>query len=261
MTASMILEHLSLVVAALIFAVLAGVPLGILCHFYPAARKIVLRVVDLIQTTPALALLGIIMVFIGPGKPTVIVGLALYSLLPIVRNTCLGLDQVPEHLIEAGRGMGMTRTYRLVHVEIPIAAPIIFTGIRIAAVNAIGTAVFASFVGGGGLGSVITTGIRAGAAALWGDTAQLPEVEITRPDTILGTNTKTCMQAGLYYTFLGGVERTIRQFRKELGGEDFKVITTGGLGRVFENDTELIDVYDPDLIFKGMAHIYSRNVK
>ena len=108
---------------------------------------------------------------------------------------------------------------------------------------------------------VITTGIRAGAAALWGDTAQLPEVEITRPDTILGTNTKTCMQAGLYYTFLGGVERTIRQFRRELGGEDFKVITTGGLGRVFENDTELIDVYDPDLIFKGMAHIYSRNVK
>ena len=85
---------------------------------------------------------------------------------------------------------------------------------------------------------VITTGIRAGAAALWGDTAQLPEVEITRPDTILGTNTKTCMQAGLYYTFLGGVERTIRQFRKELGGEDFKVITTGGLGRVFANDTE-----------------------
>ena len=147
MTASMILEHLSLVVAALIFAVLAGVPLGILCHFYPAARKIVLRVVDLIQTTPALALLGIIMVFIGPGKPTVIVGLALYSLLPIVRNTCLGLDQVPEHLIEAGRGMGMTRTYRLVHVEIPIAAPIIFTGIRIAAVNAIGTAVFASLCG------------------------------------------------------------------------------------------------------------------
>lgn len=108
---------------------------------------------------------------------------------------------------------------------------------------------------------VITTGIRAGAAALWGDTAQLPEVEITRPETILGTNTKTCMQAGLYYTFLGGVERTISQFRKELGGKDFKVITTGGLGRVFAYDTELIDVYDPDLIFKGMAHIYARNVK
>lgn len=160
MTSTMILEHFSLVVAALLFAVLVGVPLGIVCYFYPSTRKVILRVVDLIQTTPALALLGIIMVILNPGKPTVIVGLALYSLLPIVRNTCLGLDQVPSYLIEAGKGMGMTRTYRLIHVEIPIAAPIIFTGIRIAAVNAIGTAVFASFVGGGGLGSYITTGIR-----------------------------------------------------------------------------------------------------
>ena len=160
MTSAMILEHLSLVVAALLFAILAGVPLGVLCYFYPAARKIVLRVVDLIQTTPALALLGIIMVITDPGKATVIIGLALYSLLPIVRNTCLGLDQVPAYLIEAGKGMGMTRMYRLIHVEIPLAAPIIFTGIRIAAVNAIGTAVFASSVGGGGLGSYITTGIR-----------------------------------------------------------------------------------------------------
>lgn len=160
MTFSMILTHLALVVAALVFAILAGVPLGILCYFYPSARRVVLRVVDLIQTTPALALLGIIMVFMGAGKPTVIVGLALYSLLPIVRNTHLGLSQVPEYLIEAGRGMGMTRMFRLLHVELPLAAPIIFTGIRIATVNAIGTAVFASFVGGGGLGSFITTGIR-----------------------------------------------------------------------------------------------------
>ena len=127
MTASMILEHLSLVVAALIFAVLAGVPLGILCHFYPAARKIVLRVVDLIQTTPALALLGIIMVFIGPGKPTVIVGLALYSLLPIVRNTCLGLQEVDPGVKEAARGMGMSKPYRVLMVEFPLAFPTVFT--------------------------------------------------------------------------------------------------------------------------------------
>lgn len=106
MTLSMILTHLALVVAALVFAILAGVPLGILCYFYPSARRVVLRVVDLIQTTPALALLGIIMVFMGAGKPTVIVGLALYSLLPIVRNTHLGLSQVPEYLIEAGPGHG-----------------------------------------------------------------------------------------------------------------------------------------------------------
>ena len=82
-----------------------------LSYFYPRAGKIILRVVDLIQTTPALALLGIIMVFMGAGKPTVIVGLALYSLLPIVRNTVLGLNQVPSALKEAATGMGMTRMY------------------------------------------------------------------------------------------------------------------------------------------------------
>ena len=160
MSAVMILDHISIVVASLLCAILAGVPLGVICYFYPAARRVILRVVDLIQTTPALALLGIIMVFLGAGKPTVITGLALYSLLPIVRNTCLGLDQVPDDLVEAAKGMGMTRLYRLAHVEMPMAAPIIFTGIRIAAVNAVGTAVFAAFVGGGGLGGVINTGIR-----------------------------------------------------------------------------------------------------
>ena len=160
MSAVMILDHISIVVASLLCAILAGVPLGVICYFYPAARRVILRVVDLIQTTPALALLGIIMVFLGAGKPTVITGLALYSLLPIVRNTCLGLDQVPDYLVEAAKGMGMTRLYRLAHVEMPMAAPIIFTGIRIAAVNAVGTAVFAAFVGGGGLGGVINTGIR-----------------------------------------------------------------------------------------------------
>ena len=160
MSAVMILDHISIVVASLLCAILAGVPLGVICYFYPAARRVILRVVDLIQTTPALALLGIIMVFLGAGKPTVITGLALYSLLPIVRNTCLGLDQVPDYLVEAAKGMGMTRLYRLAHVEMPMAAPIIFTGIRIAAVNPVGTAVFAACVGGGGLGGVINTGIR-----------------------------------------------------------------------------------------------------
>lgn len=149
-----------MVIVALLFALIAGVPLGVLSYFYPRAGKIILRVVDLIQTTPALALLGIIMVFMGAGKPTVIVGLALYSLLPIVRNTVLGLNQVPSALKEAATGMGMTRMYQLRRVEIPLAAPIIFTGVRIAAVNAIGTAVFAAMVGGGGLGNIINTGIR-----------------------------------------------------------------------------------------------------
>ena len=159
MTLSMILTHLALVVAALVFAILAGVPLGILCYFYPSARRVVLRVVDLIQTTPALALLGIIMVFMGRASPPSSWAWPLYSLLPIVRNTHLGLSQVPEYLIEVLPGHGHDPDVPPAPCGAPLAAPIIFTGIRIATVNAIGTAVFASFVGGG-LGSFITTGIR-----------------------------------------------------------------------------------------------------
>lgn len=107
---------------------------------------------------------------------------------------------------------------------------------------------------------LITTGIRTAAAALWGATAQLPEVEITKPRSILATGTKTAMQAGLYYNFLGGIERTIHQFHTEID-EDFRVVATGGLGRVFKDDIPQIDVYDPDLIFKGMALIYERNTR
>ena len=160
MTFPMIWSHLLIVLSALVIAVAVGVPLGLLSYLFPRLGKVILRVVDLIQTTPALALLGIIMIFLDPGKPTVMVGLALYSLLPIVRNTSLGLSQVPDYLKEAGTGMGMSRPYRLFRVEVPLAVPMLFTGIRIAAVNAIGTAVFASFVGGGGLGGVFYTAMR-----------------------------------------------------------------------------------------------------
>ena len=101
----MLRDHLSLVLAAMLLAVGLGVPLGLASYLYPKAGQVILRLVDLIQTTPALALLGVIMVAMGPGKPTVVVGLALYSLLPIVRNTSLGLSQVPAYLKEAGDGM------------------------------------------------------------------------------------------------------------------------------------------------------------
>jgi type III pantothenate kinase len=105
---------------------------------------------------------------------------------------------------------------------------------------------------------LISPGLQTAANSLVAGTAQLPEVEITRPDSILATGTKTAMQAGLYYNFLGGIERTISQFRKEID-QPFQVIATGGLGAVFKDDTDMIDIYDPDLIFKGMAIIYQLN--
>lgn len=103
----------------------------------------------------------------------------------------------------------------------------------------------------------IGVGIESGANALWGQTAQLPEVEIKKPRSVLGKNTQTAMQAGIFYQFLGGFEKTVEAFRKETG-QDFKVIATGGLGRVICEHTNQIDVYDPNLIFKGLKVIYEK---
>ena len=160
MTWSLICEHLFLVLAASLLSIAIGLPLGIWAYVSKTARPIILRAVDLLQTIPSLALLGIIMVFLDPGKLTVIIGITLYSLLPIVRNTCLGLQEMDPGVKEAARGMGMSKPYRVLMVDFPLAFPTVFTGIRIAVVNAIGTAVFAAFVGGGGLGGVITQAIR-----------------------------------------------------------------------------------------------------
>ena len=103
----------------------------------------------------------------------------------------------------------------------------------------------------------ITTGIGTAAAALASNTAQLPDGNLTRPKSILAANTKDAMQAGLYYDCLGGIERTITQFREELD-TDFKVVATGGMSRIF--DCPLIDIVDPTLIFTGRASIYAKNV-
>lgn len=160
MSLSLVLDHLLLVLIASLMSILSGLPLGILAYVFPKICKPILWLADLLQTIPTLALLGIIMIFLGPGKITVVVGITLYSLLPIVRNTYIGLQEVDPGVKEAARGMGMSKAYRILMVEFPLAFPTVFTGIRIAVVNAIGTAVFAAYVGGGGLGGIINQGIR-----------------------------------------------------------------------------------------------------
>lgn len=160
MNLSIVLEHLYIVLTSVLLTIIIGLPLGILAYMKNSVRSVILWTADILQTIPALALLGILMVFLGAGKPTVIIGLILYSLLPVVRNTYLGLKNIDPAIKEVATGMGMSRWYRLIHVEMPIAFPVIFTGIRIATVTAVGVAVFGTFVGGGGLGSVIYQGIR-----------------------------------------------------------------------------------------------------
>ena len=103
--------------------------------------------------------------------------------------------------------------------------------------------------------NVIMPGLEISAQALWQQAAKLPEIEIVKPQSILGRNTDTSMRAGVVYGYIGGAEYIIRKMKEEIGRDDIKVYATGGLGRVIYNETDMIDLYDPDLAFKGMKII------
>lgn len=105
--------------------------------------------------------------------------------------------------------------------------------------------------------AIIAPGMQTSAHALAGDTAQLPNVEIAKPTSVMATNTVASIQAGLYYTALGGLEKTIEVCREQIG-TPFTVVATGGFSSLFKGETELIDEFDPDLIFHGMNLIYKR---
>ena len=159
MNMNRVMQHLYLVSMAGGFTIVFGLLLGILTYMSTSIRPFILWTVDILQTIPVLALLGVIMVAFGASSTTVIIGIVLYSLLPVVRNTYTGLSDIDPALKEAAIGMGMTKIQRLRNVELQLAFPMILTGIRIAIVTSIGTAVFGAVVGGGGLGSVINRAI------------------------------------------------------------------------------------------------------
>jgi osmoprotectant transport system permease protein len=155
-------EHLLIVVVAVTIAIAAGVPLGTLAHRRRGAGGVALRITDAVQTIPSLAMFGFLipLPFIGGiGARPAIVALVLYSLLPIVRSTLVGLQRVDPHVTEAATAMGMTGRQLLWRVELPLATPTIVAGIRIAVVTAIGVATIAAAVGGGGLGTLIFRGV------------------------------------------------------------------------------------------------------
>lgn len=155
-------EHLLLVASALAVAVLLGVPLGIVLTRHPGARRWLLGFANIMQTIPSLALFGFLIPipFIGGiGKRTVIVALVLYALLPILRNTFVGIMNVDAAVCESAVAMGMTDGQLLRQVQIPLAAQNIMVGIRVATVTTIGTATIAAAIGGGGLGVFIFRGV------------------------------------------------------------------------------------------------------
>jgi osmoprotectant transport system permease protein len=155
-------EHLLLVLTAIVLAAAIGVPAGIWLTRRPGARRWLLGFANIMQTIPSLALLGFLIpipLIGGIGKRTAIVALVLYALLPILRNTFVGILGVEAAICESAVAMGMTDGQLLRQVQIPLAAPTIMAGIRVATVTTIGTATIAALIGGGGLGVFIFGGI------------------------------------------------------------------------------------------------------
>lgn len=168
-------KHVTLALGSLLAAMVVGLPLGILCHRVESLRAGVLNVLNIIQTIPSIALFGLLIAPLGwvathvPGAAALgirgigtapaFVALFLYSLLPVVANTVVGLAGVPRAANDAARGMGMTDRQRLFGVEFPLAFPVILTGIRIVLVQNIGLATIAALIGGGGFGVFVFQGV------------------------------------------------------------------------------------------------------
>jgi osmoprotectant transport system permease protein len=156
------LEHLWLVGISTLLAVLIGIPLGILITRWPALNKPVLGGANIIQTIPSLALFGFLLPapWIGARADRLaILALALYALLPLIRNTYVGIKGVDRAVVEAGRGMGMTGRQLLFQVELPLALGVIIAGVRVATVISVGLATIAAAIGAGGLGEYIFRGL------------------------------------------------------------------------------------------------------
>jgi osmoprotectant transport system permease protein len=156
---SLTARHLLLVGVSLGAAILIGVPLGLVLERRARSAEPVIRAVGVIQTLPGIALLAFMIPVLGIGMTPALVALALYSLYPIVRNTFTGVRDADPSAVDAARALGMTDLQILREVRLPLAAPVIMAGIRTAAVIDVGTATLAAFIGAGGLGEPIVSGL------------------------------------------------------------------------------------------------------
>jgi osmoprotectant transport system permease protein len=152
-------EHINLVAVSLLFASALAIPLGILIARFPTIRTLLLKAGSVSQTIPSLAMLALLVPVLGLGfMPTIIV-LIFYAIYPILRNTYTGLQNIPPEYLEAAEGLGFLSFQKLVYVELPLALPMIISGLRLATATTIGIATIAAFIGAGGLGDFITQGL------------------------------------------------------------------------------------------------------
>lgn len=153
-------EHIYISAIALLLGVIVAVPLGVVLTRFNKVADVVISIVTILQTVPSLALLALMIPLFGIGKLPAIVALFLYSLMPILRNTFIGMEGVDDKLVDAAKGMGMTNSQLVFQVELPQAAPVIMAGIRLSGVYVVAWATLASYIGGGGLGDFIFNGLN-----------------------------------------------------------------------------------------------------
>lgn len=155
----LLVEHIQISLLSIAIAMVIGLIIGIVISEYQKSSRIVIGIVNFIYTIPSISLLGFLIPLSGVGDTTAVIALTVYALLPMVRNTHTGLINVSPLLLEAATGMGSTRLQTLVKVRLPLAMPVIISGIRNMAVMTIALAGIASFIGAGGLGVAIYRGI------------------------------------------------------------------------------------------------------
>lgn len=160
------LQHLQISLIAIVAAMIIGLALGICISRYHRSSGIVLGLTNLIYTIPSIALFGFLIPFSGIGNTTAIIALTVYALLPMVRNTYTGITGIDREIIEAARGMGSTPFQILYRVQLPLAFPVILSGLRNMVVMTIALAGIAAFIGAGGLGVAIYRGITTNNATL-----------------------------------------------------------------------------------------------
>jgi osmoprotectant transport system permease protein len=154
--------HARLVALALVLAVPPAVALGVAAARRPRLAAVAVGTAGVVFTIPSLALFALLVAPLGLGTAPAVGALALYSVLPVLRNTVVGLREVPPDAVDAARGMGMTETQALWQIRLPLALPVVVGGVRVAAVTAVGMATVAALVAAGGLGDSIFAGLRAG---------------------------------------------------------------------------------------------------
>ncbi|MGL5084816.1 MAG: ABC transporter permease, partial [Clostridium sp.] len=157
---NLFIQHIYLTFGAILAAIIIGIPLGIIITKVKPLQKPISGFINIIQAVPSMALLGLLIPILGIGSVPAITMVVLYSLLPIVKNTYTGLTNIDPNILESARGMGLTSKQTLKLVQMPLALPLIMSGVRISAVTAVGLMTLAAFIGGGGLGYLVYSGIQ-----------------------------------------------------------------------------------------------------